>query len=112
MMESSPEYVKHMPFIASGGFIIHAAIFLEFLVVLLAFEVEAQLVHRLGKDIDCELGEVDVVTKGVIWVQDADGKVMPPLPEYSVVDSTPPPPYKDDVDLGIFVVELGDDDDE
>ncbi|KAG9187774.1 hypothetical protein G6011_05645 [Alternaria panax] len=102
-----------MPFTASTKFIILTAIFLEFFVVCLAFEIGHQLVDRLeDTEIDCELGEVATVHR-----DEADTRLLTTaggelLPEYSTVDSIPPPLYKDAVDLGIFDVELEDSDDE
>jgi hypothetical protein len=102
-----------MPFYTSPAFLILTAFFLQFFVFYSAIAVASQL-NRLGDtEIDCELGEVDAQArrdKADTWpLVTASGE---PLPEYSAVDTTPPPPYKDDVDLDIFVVELEGDDEE
>jgi hypothetical protein len=99
------------PFTTSIGFIIVITIFLQFVIILLALEVAHHLAYWLeNAQIDCERGEVNARGRRDevdTWLLDtATGE---PLPEYSVVDTTPPPPYKEDeVDLGVFIVEFED----
>ncbi|KAB2108166.1 hypothetical protein AG0111_0g3853 [Alternaria gaisen] len=92
--ESSPEDIEDA-FLSSIAFIIMATIFLQFLIVDLAIEIAYQIVQRLeNTEIDCELGEIDVVRRNQVdtWPP-VTAKGEPCLDTY-VVDSTPPPPYK------------------
>jgi hypothetical protein len=104
--EDTPE----MPFSASGSASILTIILLHVFLICLAFEIAHQSRHV---EINYELGEIDEQTYRVEvdrWV------VIPvsgaPLPEYSLIDPAPLPPYKEDVDLDIFTVEVDNDDDE
>ncbi|CAN9245978.1 unnamed protein product [Alternaria sp. RS040] len=118
-MESSPEDIEDA-FLSSITFIIMGTIFLQFLIVYLAIETAFYIVQRLeGTEIDCELGEIDVVRRNEVdtWLP-VTAKGEPCLDTY-VVDSTPlppykmsppPPPYKDFDGLDVLIVELEDGD--
>ncbi|RYN31171.1 hypothetical protein AA0119_g4747 [Alternaria tenuissima] len=117
-MESSPEDIEDA-FLSSIAFIIMATIFLQFLIVNLAFEIAYQIVQRLeNQEIDCELGEIDVVRRSEVdtWLP-VTAKGEPCLDTYVVdstspppYDSTPPPPHKDFDGLDVLIVELEDGD--
>lgn len=110
IMESSPEDIEDA-FLSSVAFIIMATIFLQFLIVYLAIEIACLVVQRLeSTEIDCELGEIDVVRRNEIdtWLP-VIAKGEPCLDTY-LVDSTPPPPYKDVDGLDVLIVELEDGD--
>ncbi|CAN9323611.1 unnamed protein product [Alternaria alternata] len=110
IMESSPEDIEDA-FLSSIAFIIMATIFLQFLIVYLAIEIACHIVQQLeGTEINCELGGIDVVRRNEVdtWLPVA-AKGEPCLDTY-VVDSTPPPPYKDVDGLDVLIVELEDGD--
>jgi hypothetical protein len=102
-----------MPFYTSPALLILTAFFLQLFVFYSAIAVASQLNQLEVTEIDCELGGVDAQArcdKADTWLLvTASGE---PLPEYSAADTTSPPPYKDGVDLDIFVVELESDDEE
>jgi hypothetical protein len=109
-MESSPEDIEDA-FLSSIAFIIMATVFLQFLLVYLAIEIACLVVQSLeSTEIDCELGEIDVVRRNEVdtWLP-VTAKGEPCLDTY-VVDSTPPPPYKDVDGLDVLIVELEDGD--
>jgi hypothetical protein len=104
--EDTPE----MSFGASGSAIVLTIILTHVFLICLAFEIAHQS-RRV--EVNYELGVIDEQTHRVEvdrWV------VVPvsgaPLPEYSLIDPAPPPPYKEDVGLDIFIVEVDNDDDE
>lgn len=95
---------SEMPFSISDTALIFTLIFLYIFISCLAFEL-SRLPRR--KNTDYEMAEVDDQPLRVgadRWlIVPAHGE---PVPEYSAVDSSPPPPYIKDVDLSVFVVEV------
>jgi hypothetical protein len=109
-LQSPQKDTSEMPFSASDTALVIFLILIHFALICLVFEIA-----RLSRytHIDYELAEVDELPTRFEF----DRWIVVPassesLPEYAAVDTSPPPPYKEDVDLGIFVVEVEEYDDE
>jgi len=93
-----------MPFSITDTFLVLILVFLHIFIFCLAFEISR---WSRSRRIDYEMAVVDDQPLRV----EVDRWLVVPaqeetVPEYSAVDSSPPPPYIKDVDLDVFVVEV------
>jgi hypothetical protein len=108
-LQSPQKDTSEMPFSASDTALVIFLILIHFALICLVIEM-ARLLR--STHIDYELAEVDELPTRVEFDRWIVVPASEPLLEYAAVDTSPPPPYKEDVDLGIFVVEVEEYDDE
>jgi len=99
-----------MPFSISDTVLVLTLVFLHIFIFCFAFEISR---WSRSRRIDYEMAVVD---DQPLRVEVDRWLVVPaqeePVPEYSAVVSSPPPPYIKDVDLDVFVVEVDEYEDE